>query len=118
MIKKLAVVLGLTLLPVAAAASPAVAKGGNCTTQSTQRIAVSALPHTFSADGAGTVRVDKATNARLQVVKVTRNAGWSSETERALARQVEVSFHKGGKQVKFSAERESGSVRARVQICS
>src|SRR4051812_5908602 len=118
MISKLAIALGLTLLPVTAVSAPAMAKGGNCTTRSTTTIPVSSLPHTFTADGAGTVAVNKAPNFTLKVTKVTRNAGWRSEIERNNAREVEVTFQKSGNKVKFSAQREDGKVRGVVQVCS
>jgi hypothetical protein len=63
---------------------------------------------------AGSVTVVRE-GAVLRVVEVRPNAGWTTNVERGLDREVEVTFRSGGARVDFNAELEDGAVRIRVR---
>jgi hypothetical protein len=63
---------------------------------------------------AGSVAVVQE-GAVLRVVDVRANAGWSTDVERGLDREVEVTFRNGAARVDFNAELEDGAVRIRVR---
>jgi hypothetical protein len=51
----------------------------------------------------------------LRIVDVVANDGWSASVERAVSREVEVTFRRGSDRVDLNLELEDGQVRVRIR---
>jgi len=69
---------------------------------------------TLPVDDAGVIVLSRA-NGQLQIVSATPNAGYATEVEVAVGREVEADFRGNGLRVQFNAELEDGVVRVRIR---
>ena len=69
---------------------------------------------TLPVDDAGVIVLNRA-GAQLQIVSATPNAGYATEVEVAVGREVEADFRGNGPRVQFNAELEDGVVRVRIR---
>ena len=69
---------------------------------------------TLPVDDAGVIVLSRA-SAQLQIVSATPNAGYATEVEVAVGREVEADFRGNGLRVQFNAELEDGVVRVRIR---
>jgi frataxin-like iron-binding protein CyaY len=69
---------------------------------------------TLPVGDAGVIVLSRA-SAQLQIVSATPNAGYVTEVEVAVGREVEADFRGNGLRVQFNAELEDGVVRVRIR---
>ena len=118
--------LAASVLPLAAASTPAFARGsvgggrGVCTVESTTFTPIFVGAKTFTVSTAGTVVVKADAAGTLTFGAITKNAGWTA-AKQAATTGVEIQFRTGTTRKRFTAAGRIGyygQVVAEVDTCS